>query len=335
MYGGKDGHRKLGNERKHRDAGRLTPLLSDDDVRYKKRSKLDDSDDDKDHESRRKRIQRDGQREHRSRRHRDQEQDSRRERRRSGDRSDDDERSLRRSKHSRRHRDRDRRHEHENKDKERLSQREFSRGRHRRRKSHSRSRSRTQSPSPRSGIHHKSSRRRPRSPSPRPAARIPHKHRSGGKDTHADKHAERISPSLASDSDPLEAIVGPLPPPAKPAVRARGRGALKADSMGTDSRFSSTYDASTDVRLDSDVDDDWGDALEALKDRQRWLSKGADRLRDAGFSEELVNKWEKGGDMGEEDVVWTPKGHSREWDKGKVVDEDGDVDLKADWGRLK
>lgn len=105
--------------------------------------------------------------------------------------------------------------------------------------------------------------------------------------------------------------------------------------MDMDSRFSSTYDASADVRLDSDVEDEWGDALEALKDRQAWMSKRADRLRDAGFSAEVVNKWEKGDNMGEEDVVWASKGQGREWDRGKVVDEDGDVDLKADWGRLK
>jgi hypothetical protein len=37
----------------------------------------------------------------------------------------------------------------------------------------------------------------------------------------------------------------------------------------------------------------------------------------------------------EEDVVWTKKGQDREWDRGKVIDEDGDIELKADWGRLK
>jgi hypothetical protein len=37
----------------------------------------------------------------------------------------------------------------------------------------------------------------------------------------------------------------------------------------------------------------------------------------------------------EEDVVWTRKGQAREWDRGKVLDEDGHVELKADFGRLK
>ncbi|KAJ4325522.1 hypothetical protein N0V94_000665 [Neodidymelliopsis sp. IMI 364377] len=139
----------------------------------------------------------------------------------------------------------------------------------------------------------------------------------------------------ASDSDPLEAIVGPLPPAAQPAVRSRGRGALKANSTGIESRFSSTYDPLMDVRPDSDAEDDWGEALQVMRDRERWKQQGADRLRAAGFKDEQVKKWEKGGDPIEDDVVWTKKGQSREWDRGKVLDEDGDVELKADWGRLK
>jgi hypothetical protein len=105
--------------------------------------------------------------------------------------------------------------------------------------------------------------------------------------------------------------------------------------MGMDDRFSSNYEASADLKLNSDVEDDWGDALETLKDRQRWMTKGADRLREAGFSNEVVKRWEKGDNMGEEDVVWASKGTNREWDRGKVIDQHGDVDLKAEWGRLK
>lgn len=105
--------------------------------------------------------------------------------------------------------------------------------------------------------------------------------------------------------------------------------------MAMDARFSSTYDASTDVHLDSDEEDEWGDSLEALRDRQLWKAKGADRLREAGFSDDVVKKWEKDEKVGDEDVVWTSKGQHREWDRGKVVDEDGNVDTKAEWGRLK
>jgi len=90
-----------------------------------------------------------------------------------------------------------------------------------------------------------------------------------------------------------------------------------------------------DLRPGSDKEDDWDEALEAMRDRERWKKQGADRLRAAGFKDEQVKKWEKGGDPMEEDVVWTKKGQDREWDRGKFVDEDGDVALKAEWGRLK
>lgn len=90
-----------------------------------------------------------------------------------------------------------------------------------------------------------------------------------------------------------------------------------------------------DMKPGSDVEDDWGEALEVMRDRERWKQQGADRLRAAGFRDDQVKKWEKGGDPMEEDVVWTKRGQDREWDRGKVVDEDGDVELKAEWGRLK
>lgn len=90
-----------------------------------------------------------------------------------------------------------------------------------------------------------------------------------------------------------------------------------------------------DARQDSDVEDNWGEAVEAFRDRQKWKQQGADRLKAAGFTDDQVRKWAKGDDKDEEDVTWSKRGQAREWDRGKVVDEDGDVDLKADWGRLK
>lgn len=90
-----------------------------------------------------------------------------------------------------------------------------------------------------------------------------------------------------------------------------------------------------DLNPGSDAEDEWGEALEAMRDRQRWKQQGADRLRAAGFKDEQVKKWETGGDPMEEDVVWTKKGQDREWDRGKVVDDDGDVALEVQWGRLK
>lgn len=101
-----------------------------------------------------------------------------------------------------------------------------------------------------------------------------------------------------------------------------------------DARFSSSYNPADDVKLPSDVEDDWGDALESLRDRQSWKQQGAERLKAAGFSDEQVRKWEKGDEKTEDDVRWASRGQGREWDRGKVLDEDGQVKVQADWGRL-
>ncbi|KAI0130449.1 hypothetical protein BJ170DRAFT_620201 [Xylariales sp. AK1849] len=136
-------------------------------------------------------------------------------------------------------------------------------------------------------------------------------------DTHTSPHETQYS----SDSDPLDDIIGPKP--ASP-VRRRGRGTMSGSS-GMDNRFASGYNPKSDVALDHDQeDDDWGTALEALKDRQRWKEQGADRLRAAGFTDEQVKKWEKGDDKDEDDVRWTKKGVQREWDRGKTLVEMGD-----------
>jgi hypothetical protein len=150
-------------------------------------------------------------------------------------------------------------------------------------------------------------------------------------------HKRVSSHSLAreDDSDPLEAIVGPLPPKPGSPIRRRGRGAFTAAGTSADAHFATDYDPSVDVRPQSDEEDDWEQTLEVMRDRQRWKQQGADRLRQAGFTEEQVHKWEKGDEKTEEDVKWTKKGEGREWDRGKVVDDSGDITLQPEWGRLK
>jgi hypothetical protein len=90
-------------------------------------------------------------------------------------------------------------------------------------------------------------------------------------------------------------------------------------------------------------DDDWDMALEALRDRTLWRQKGAERLREAGFEEDVVNRWTSHGafsssnnggsekEKGVDNVKWGKQGEGREWDRGKVVDEDGHVDVKPKW----
>ena len=182
--------------------------------------------------------------------------------------------------------------------------------------------------------HHRSRRKTHRSYSRSPD-RI---NRSKDKPNITKKAASPVVPKCTEadeiDSDPLEAIVGPAPPPPAPIIRARGRGTF-ASSSAMDTHFSSTYDPSVDIHPNSDSENDWDQALEALRDRQRWKKQGAERLRSAGFTEEEVTKWEKGGEKTEEDVKWRGMGEGREWDRGKVVDESGMIDRKPEWGRLK
>ncbi|EOO01831.1 putative pre-mrna-splicing factor 38b protein [Phaeoacremonium minimum UCRPA7] len=135
-------------------------------------------------------------------------------------------------------------------------------------------------------------------------------------------------PDEGEDSDPLADIIGPAPPPP---TRIRGRGAPGSSAM--DSRFSDNYDPKSDVQPDTTAGDDWDDALEALRDRAKWRQQGADRLRAAGFTDEQVSKWEKsGGEKNMDDVQWSRAGEKREWDRGKVLGDDGTIGHGAEWG---
>lgn len=95
-----------------------------------------------------------------------------------------------------------------------------------------------------------------------------------------------------------------------------------------DARFEQSYNPTQDVALDHDEegDDDWDMALEALKARTKWRAQGAERLRAAGFTEEEIERWEKGGGSGKdgvekdvEDVNWKGRDEGREWDRGRLL----------------
>ncbi|CBX95112.1 hypothetical protein IAQ61_009780 [Plenodomus lingam] len=327
--------------------GRLTPvssILSDEEFRSESaRRQSGRRDRDKERSTKRGRRDRDSSEEASHRTHRDSTRDARhkrhrdssgeaRQRKRRHDDSDEGRSTGKRRRSRSSHRESS---HHKHREGHHISRRRGPSDRHRRPRSYSRSTSRARSRSPRSDKNQRQHRRRNRSHSGDRASKDYRSSRVSNTPNPDHQKSTRQSASPAYDSDPLEAIVGPLPPSHPPAVRSRGRGAHKANSMGIESRFSSTYNPAIDVKPDSDADDDWGDALEVHKDRQRWQQQGADRLRAAGFSEEQVRKWKRGEEQEEEDVVWTRKGQAREWDRGKVVGEDGDVELKADFGRLK
>ena len=200
------------------------------------------------------------------------------------------------------------------------------------RRHHSRSRS------PNHQKEHKHRRRRSRSPSHVKGSSTP------------PKRQQRHNENHDSGSDPLESILGPKPP--SPTLK-RGRGAHKSSaSTNINTRFSPSYNPKADISHpysddESGERDDWDMALEALKDRAKWRTHGAERLRAAGFSEEEVGRWERSGsglagsggggggaEKDVEDVRWRKEGEGRDWDRGKVVSGDG-VELRAEWGRLK
>jgi len=75
---------------------------------------------------------------------------------------------------------------------------------------------------------------------------------------------------------------------------------------------------------------DMDNALEALRDRRAWRAKQADRLREAGFDEDEIDRWKKttaslqktrlgdgDGDVPLREVRWKKTGEQREWDAGK------------------
>lgn len=103
-----------------------------------------------------------------------------------------------------------------------------------------------------------------------------------------------------------------------------------------DSRFDPSYNPQEDVDLEPEEDrDEWDMALEALRDRAKWRSQGADRLRAAGFTDEEIQKWKKGGEKDVTDVHWKGKAEGREWDRGKVADKSGRFDVQAAWASSK
>ncbi|KAE8374427.1 hypothetical protein BDV26DRAFT_270030 [Aspergillus bertholletiae] len=263
--------------------------------------------------------------------------------------------------------DRDRSHRHrrrhdsydEDEDRHRSSRRS------RRHRSYSRSRSR--SPQEDRGTksrsrHHHRQRRRSRSPS---RAREQDSTKRGS--TNITKALSPLPPVIAQyqhpgyDSDPLEELVGPLPPRANDStgaapIRSRGRGAYRLNASNIDAHFAPDYDPTLDVQLEDDDekasskpsrrpvaglmtgDDDWELALEAVRDRARWKQKGEERLREAGFDDTFVKQWKQNATPATvdsegrlEDVKWSKKGEGREWDRGKYVNEDGHIDVKASW----
>ncbi|KEY68711.1 hypothetical protein S7711_00585 [Stachybotrys chartarum IBT 7711] len=165
--------------------------------------------------------------------------------------------------------------------------------------------------------HRHEDRRRHRSSSPQS------RRRSKSPRRRAQSRRERSPLQSASDdvaevdSDPLEDLIGPAPPP-----KYRGRGTL-GGAAGIDRRFSESYDPKTDVQMDDEGVGDWDDAVEAFRDRQKLRAHQEERLRAAGFATQQIQKVQGGGDAAEPSFKWSKAGERREWDRSKFAGPSG------------
>ncbi|KAI1001199.1 hypothetical protein K3495_g7000 [Podosphaera aphanis] len=203
----------------------------------------------------------------------------------------------------------------------------------------------SRSPSPRTSSsrkHDKSSHRREHrsgeKEESRHHTRRPHKEPSSrskeaeeGRDARR-KSRKRSEPpeEIDSESDPLEDIIGPQPVLA-PNIRPRGRGAISHASE-IDRHFSEVYDPSADIQLDFDEENDWDQALEAFRDRQKFKEKGVERLKSAGFTEKEIKRLERGRLSPEKEFKWVMQGQRREWDRGKMIDSEGVLRFESKFG---
>ncbi|EXJ79586.1 hypothetical protein A1O3_07865 [Capronia epimyces CBS 606.96] len=178
----------------------------------------------------------------------------------------------------------------------------------------------------------------------RDSAARPEQRRLDNEDeTHRSQHTQRRSRSSSSSSsassDPLPSLIGPRPRDNRTTRRGRGF-SRNPRSSNIDAHFSSSYDPSLDVDTEEKSyaegqggGDDWDNALEALRDRRAWKAKQTDRMREAGFDEDEIKRWEASsarpgigdGDFDIRHVKWRKPGEGREWDAGKTQDEPDEV----------
>ncbi|RBQ78149.1 hypothetical protein FVER14953_02171 [Fusarium verticillioides] len=185
-----------------------------------------------------------------------------------------------------------------------------------------RSRSRDRSSSEEEGQHRRSHKRRDRSRSPASQRRSRSPRESKSKHRYRSPLDRNEDPKRKEEeeegSDAMEDLIGPAPPP-----KYRGRGTV-GGSSGIDRRFSDTYDPKTDIQMDEDeVGNEWDDAVEAFRDRQKLRQNQDQRLKDAGFADEQIQRASGADEKSAENVQWSKAGEKRAWDVGKVIGSDG------------
>ncbi|KAK5377851.1 hypothetical protein LTS03_004727 [Exophiala xenobiotica] len=365
------------DHRRYRDEGRERE-------RERARERGKERDGERGHDRKRRRLSDDGDNDGRRRARREERHErSRKTRRRSRSRSRSPEQEESRSRsRSREKRRRDKRPHDEASNKEKRSSRHEKGSEQHPTKSSRRSRSRSRSMSrsrSRSPAGHRSKRDRSRARDRDEDEDDDHKSRHRNRNRNRNKphsgsrSVSSASASASSDSDPLSSIVGPDPADHKTTTTIRrGRGFTRdahgggggQSSSNIDAHFSSTYNPALDVDPDPESSDDadgadmdMDNALEALRDRRAWRAKQADRLREAGFDEDEIDRWKKttaslqktrlgddDGDVPLREVRWKKTGEQREWDAGKPAfggvegtseDDDNENEKTIQQGREK
>lgn len=127
------------------------------------------------------------------------------------------------------------------------------------------------------------------------------------------------SRSTERDSDPLDDLIGPPPPP-----KMRGRGTI-GGAAALDRRFSESYDPKTDVQMDEE-EEHWDEAVEMFRDWQKSKLHQDQRLKEVGFTDEQIQQASGAGQKTQASFLWTKTGETREWDKNKNIDSSGAED---------
>lgn len=135
---------------------------------------------------------------------------------------------------------------------------------------------------------------------------------------------------VSSGSIPLspaspDSSIGPRVPIEGPEfVQAKGRGRMNGGTL--DAKFSESYDPRADLDAvhsepeENFVNDDWGLALRALREREAYILSGK-------MTERLVETQSQNPTT----AGPTYSKGEREWDKGKVILDDGSVGIRV-WG---
>ncbi|KAG4305028.1 hypothetical protein PORY_001703 [Pneumocystis oryctolagi] len=130
----------------------------------------------------------------------------------------------------------------------------------------------------------------------------------------------RTKPNISA-TPPQSPLIGPPIPSTYP----HDNNACSSGTLMLNSHFDPNYDPKLDVTISSD-EDDWEIALKAIKDISEWKRQNLQRQIQGEFSTNVVSKITQ--EM--KSPVYS-KG-LREWDRGKVILENGEIDVKAlDW----